>query len=67
MKKNTQGKTIINLLKRHMKNAACLVMVYEVLIKPGSSNRILENCRISAGTELFDRIFCEILQERLRE
>ena len=36
-------------------DSVCLVLVYEIFIKPGSGDRILENCRISAGTQLFER------------
>ena len=42
-------------------DSVCLVLVYEIFIKLGSGDRILENCRISAGTQLFERIFHQIL------
>ena len=37
-KKNTWAKRSIALLKRYMRNILHLVMVYKVLIKPGSTN-----------------------------
>ena len=40
------------------------LVVYEVLIKPGSGDTILEDCRIPAGAQLFwECIFCVILLE----
>ena len=46
-RERTHGaKRSINLLKKHMKNILRLVVVYKVLIKPGSGSRISVNCRI---------------------
>ena len=40
----------------------------EILIKPGSGDRILETCRISAGTRLFwESIFPRFLLKRMGE
>ena len=60
--KTHRAKQSINLLKRHMKNILCLVVVYGVLIKPGCSNRILENKRLVGRW-----IFCVILLKRMGE
>ena len=53
-RKNALGKMIVESTKEtYIMNILRLVVVYKVLIKPGSSDWILENCRISAGTRLF--------------
>ena len=58
-------KRSIDLLNEYMKNIVHLVVAYEVLIKPGSDDRILENGRILDNTQPFShQIFCGILRTR---
>ena len=68
-KKRSHGtKRLIHLLKRLMKNILHLVVVYEVLIKQGSGDRILKNCRTLGYTRSFRHwIFHGILQKRVGE